>query len=94
MMPIKTYKKIKTIVLYFVIKNLKISSQNGVNMRLHPQRKKNSLLFLPKINFFNSDKIPKILYFKRNKNEFSVERIFLYYVFFRYNIIKIGVRKN
>ena len=30
MMPIKTYKKIKTIVLYFVIiKNLEISVQNG-----------------------------------------------------------------
>ena len=30
MMPIKTYKKIKTIVLYFVVKkNLEISFQNG-----------------------------------------------------------------
>ena len=30
MLPIKTYKKIKTIVLYFVIKkNLEISFQNG-----------------------------------------------------------------
>ena len=30
MMPIKTYKKIETIVLYFVIsKNLEISFQNG-----------------------------------------------------------------
>ena len=30
MVPIKTYKKIKTIVLYFVIKkNLKISFPNG-----------------------------------------------------------------
>ena len=30
MMPIKTYKKIETIVLYFIIeKNLEISFQNG-----------------------------------------------------------------
>ena len=31
MMPIKTYKKIETIILYFIIKkNLEISFQNGL----------------------------------------------------------------
>ena len=36
MMPVKTHKKIKTIVLYFVAKkNLEISFQNGSNMTLH-----------------------------------------------------------
>ena len=37
MMPIKTYKKIETIVLYFVVKkNLERASKMGPNMRLHP----------------------------------------------------------
>ena len=39
MMPKKTYKKIKTIVLYFVIKkNLEIRlSKTGPNVRLNPE---------------------------------------------------------
>ena len=38
MMPIKTYEKIETIVLYFVIKKiLKLASKTGLNMRLQPQ---------------------------------------------------------
>ena len=37
MMPIKTYEKIKTSVLYFVSKAIfKLASKTGPNMRLHP----------------------------------------------------------
>ena len=44
MMPIKTYNKIKTIVLYFVIKkNLEISFQNG------PEHETTSLKITKKI---------------------------------------------